>query len=127
MYALLLRIVLIVAALLFLCQGGSARPNMALHRAAHDVAAADSITVPKMQLRHFRPECLLKLCRMCDAPAEDATTAWMSSMIGRELGHDYYVGLTAGRAWRPLQNFGDCDNKLRVYNPTIGVMVKYRF
>lgn len=107
--------------------GAGAKPGMTLRHASPEDTAADSIHSPSLLARSSHQDCLMRLEQICDDTAVDGTTAWMSSLIGRDLGRDYYVGITAGKAWRPLQNYGDYDNKLRVYNPTIGVMLKYSF
>ena len=128
MTALLLRILLIIAAICCFCQGAGAEPGSTHHAFAQENASGrDSIAASRSLIQHLHHQRLALLCRECDDNAVDSTQALMKSLIGRALGNDYYVGITAGHAWRPLKSFGDNDNKLRVYNPVIGVMLKYSF
>lgn len=68
-----------------------------------------------------------RLEAMCDDTALASDGLNLRELIGRSFAKHYYVGLSAGSSWRPLKGYGDCDNKLRVYNPTVGLAVSYSF
>lgn len=110
-------ILLVIAAAASL--GASARPDYARRSSA---AAADSIA---------RPAPLRTLFSSIAAAREDSdsflTEAELRALIGRTFDNKYYVGLSAGKTWRPLERFGNHDTTLRVYNPKLGVAVRYSF
>ncbi|MDE6270801.1 MAG: hypothetical protein K2M12_08135 [Muribaculaceae bacterium] len=121
MYPLFLRLLSVVSAIILAwncsyADPGTAQPHIRFYTAASDSTffRRDANSQQNMRLP-------------CDSSCEDETTARLKSLMGRELGNDYYVGVTAGRAWRPLQSYGDCDCKIRVYDPTVGLSVKYSF
>ena len=51
----------------------------------------------------------------------------LRALVERRFAEHYCVGLSAARTWRPLQLYGDTDAKLRVFNPTVGLAVRYNF
>ncbi len=53
--------------------------------------------------------------------------AELRELIGHSLNNHCYVGFSSVKSWRPMQNYGDTDAKLRVYNPRLGVALRYRF
>lgn len=74
-----------------------------------------------------REMCLRRLSALCDDTALRTPESELRALIGRTVAHGCYVGLTAGKSWRPLERFGDRDPKLRVCNPTLGLAFRYSF
>ena len=56
-------------------------------------------------------------------PALDA----MRVLCRRDFSDRCNVALTSVKSWRPMCNFGDSDAKVRVFNPKLGVALRYRF
>jgi len=63
----------------------------------------------------------------CSSSGLSLPGSGLRALIGRNFSGKYYVGLSAGKSWRPLEHFGDRDSKLRVHSPTVGVAVRYSF
>lgn len=85
----------------------------------HEVAeSSEKIERPVLSLKKLMPS------------AEESLNilgAELHEIVKHPLNERCEVGLSAAKSWRPLQNYGDTDNKLRVYNPTLGVALSYRF
>ncbi|MDE6160438.1 MAG: hypothetical protein K2F77_02125 [Muribaculaceae bacterium] len=64
---------------------------------------------------------------VCDDTALRAEQIPWKALMGRTIAPGYYVGISAQKAWRPMEIFGDRDAKVRVFNPTVGVAVRYSF
>lgn len=88
---------------------------------------ARSDTVAVAATARERAACLQRLNALCDDTALRTPESELRALIGRTVAHGCYVGLTAGKSWRPLENYGDRDSKLRVYNPKLGVAFRYSF
>ena len=84
-----------------------------------DHAPGDTVAVAATARE--RAACLQRLSALRTPESE------LRALIGRTVAHGCYVGLTAGKSWRPLENYGDRDSKLRVYNPKLGVAFRYSF
>lgn len=74
-----------------------------------------------------REQCLRRLSALCDDTSLRTPESELRALIGRNVASGCYVGLTAGKSWRPLEGYGDRDNKLRVYNPKLGLAFRYSF
>lgn len=121
MFSLLFRLLLLT--LFALPLGLHAGPEPDRARSAADTAAT---AVPAAS-RHREENCISRLCAECDDTALNNPESSLRALIGRSFAERYYVGITAGKSWRPLENFGDRDNKVRVHNPKLGVAVRYSF
>lgn len=117
MHTIRLIILLVVAAVASI--GATARPDYARRS---NPPATDSIA---------RPAPLRAILTSIAAAREDSDSflseAELRALIGRTFDNKYYVGLSAGKTWRPLERFGNYDSTLRVYNPKLGVAVRYSF
>ena len=120
MHIILLRILFLTIAISAIAVCADAKPDTA-QRHIRNEAEADSIT--RIDRNQRGP--LLKA--LCDDTALRSPDSELQALIGCNFADHYYVGLSAGKSWRPLERFGDRDNKLRVYNPTLGVAVRYSF
>jgi hypothetical protein len=120
MHIILLRILFFTIAIAAIAVCADAKPDTA-QRHIRNEAEADSIT------RIDRNQRCPLLKALCDDTARRSPDSELRALIGRSFADHYYVGLSAGKSWRPLERFGDRDNKLRVYNPTLGVAVRYSF
>lgn len=120
MHTLFTRLILAALAALPLAVAATPRPD----RTAGQEAAPTHATAPFA--RRALPSVRM-LEALCDDTALRTPGSELRALIIRRISDNYYVGLSAQKSWRPLENFGDCDNKLRVYNPKVGVAVSYRF
>lgn len=118
MYALLIRLLLSASAIMAGCSCCVAGSS---HVAAN---ATDNDSVGVSLHPAIRRQYAV---HMQTNTTEDGTTVLLRSLMGRELGEDYYVGVTAEHAWRPLENYGDFDCKIRIYDPRVGLSLKYSF
>ena len=76
-----------------------------------DHAPGDTVAVAATARE--RAACLQRLSALCDDTALRTPESELRALIGK--------------SWRPLENYGDRDSKLRVYNPKLGVAFRYSF
>ena len=119
MYALVFRILLILLLMTPLAMQAEPLPHPT--NGHNGTAERDSTAEEhaRTKIESLEAECDDTALRKDQVPWR----AWM----GRTIAPGYYVGITAQKAWRPMENFGDRDAKVRVYNPTLGVAVRYSF
>ncbi|MDE6136395.1 MAG: hypothetical protein K2F97_02855 [Muribaculaceae bacterium] len=115
MSTLFVRILFLLA---LLPLGASAAPRHAGARG--DSVAADATA-------RARGLCLRRISALCDDTSLRTPESELRALIGRNVASGCYVGLTAGKSWRPLERYGDRDPKLRVCNPTLGLAFRYSF
>ncbi|MDE6285702.1 MAG: hypothetical protein K2L99_01750 [Muribaculaceae bacterium] len=73
---------------------------------------------PTLSLKKFAPRAEQSL---------NILGAELRELVKHPLNARCEVGLSSVKSWRPLEHYGDNDNKLRVYNPRLGVALSYRF
>lgn len=96
-----------------------ALPCIATAGPRHEVAKRPAVeNRPVLSLKKFAPEAEQSL---------NILGAELKELVKRPLNPRCEVGLSSVKSWRPLQNYGDTDAKLRVYNPRLGVALSYRF
>lgn len=122
MHSLTIRILFFL--LTTLPAGLSAGPRPAPSHAADADAQTEHVHATH---RHTVREAVKDVAALCDDMALNNPEASLRALIGRNFAEHYYVGLSAGKSWRPLEHYGDYDNKVRVYNPKLGVAVRYNF
>ncbi|MDE6497707.1 MAG: hypothetical protein K2L21_03500 [Muribaculaceae bacterium] len=71
----------------------------------------------------------LSLKKFMPAPEQSLNIlgAELRELVKHPLNARCEVSLSSVKSWRPLEHYGDNDNKLRVYNPRLGVALSYRF